>query len=529
MNTDPRSVAGKRLEVSERTQILVVGAGPAGIAAARRAQAGGARTLLVDEHPVPFETMAESVPQLWGGRMGAEVRNRNTMTAHMLESRPELAELFEIGVDVRIGTACWGLFANQANLGWMPGHVAALLDQEQGSHLIGFDQAIVATGRRDMGLAFPGWDLPGVLGAAAAVTLARLYGALESRRAVVLGSTAEALYSALDLADAGVEIVAVVEQADRAAAPDELVELVRGAGIDILTGQAPRAAISDGDGVTGLKLRDQTIACDSVILAVGAVPVIDLMQAAGARCVFDGARGGFVPALGADAETSLAGIRAAGDCSGIWAEKSGDPEIASAEGELAAEAALAACGHGTAKAATSVQAVRNAPVDLGEYRKAWVRAAVVDAISEMPLCQCEEVTAREILDVSSPRYLDAPPKANRYRKLSEILGDGPPHPDQIKRLTRAGMGPCQGRRCREQIQALLALQEDLSLGTVPLAGYRAPVRPMSLAESAMPEDPAIAEQWDSWFGMPRQWVPFWDVEDAYTVAALQTEKEHVSE
>ena len=91
------------------------------------------------------------------------------------------------------------------------------------------------------------------------------------------------------------------------------------------------------------------------------------------------------------------------------------------------------------------------------------------------------------------------------------------------------MGPCQGRRCREQIQALLALQEDLALGAVPLAGYRSPVRPMTLAEATAPEDPAIAEVWDSWFGMPRQWVPFWDVEPQYTVAALATEKEHVSE
>ena len=137
--------------------------------------------------------------------------------------------------------------------------------------------------------------------------------------------------------------------------------------------------------------------------------------------------------------------------------------------------------------------------------------------------------AREILEVRPPRYLKTPPIANETRSLVQILGDGPPDPDQVKRLTRAGMGPCQGRRCREQIQALLALQEDLALGAVPLAGYRSPVRPMTLAEATAPEDPAIAEVWDSWFGMPRQWVPFWDVEPQYTVAALATEKEHVSE
>ncbi|MEF9605548.1 FAD-dependent oxidoreductase, partial [Paracoccus sp. PXZ] len=183
MTTDPRSVAGKRLEIAERTQILVVGAGPAGIAAARHAHQGGAQVMLVDEHPVPFETMGESVPQIWGGRMGGAVRNRNAMTERMLEARPDLVELFDLGIDIRLSTACWGLFANQPNLGWMPGLVAGLVDEEQGSHLVGFDQAVVATGRRDMGLAFPGWDLPGVLGAGAALMLARLYDALDSRRA----------------------------------------------------------------------------------------------------------------------------------------------------------------------------------------------------------------------------------------------------------------------------------------------------------------------------------------------------------
>jgi hypothetical protein len=65
---------------------------------------------------------------------------------------------------------------------------------------------------------------------------------------------------------------------------------------------------------------------------------------------------------------------------------------------------------------------------------------------------------------------------------------------------------------------------------VPLAGYRAPVRPLALAAAApREEDPAFGEQWDSWFGMPRQWVPFWDVDEEYTVASLAVEKPHASE
>ncbi len=524
MRTDPRSVAGKRLELSARTQTLVIGAGPAGIAAARRAHQGGAQVMLVDENPVPFQAMGETVPQIWGGRMGGQIRNRNAMTERMLEARPDLVALFEDGVDIRLGAACWGLFANQANLGWMPGRVAGLIDDENGNHLVGFDQAIVATGRRDMGLAFPGWDQPGVMGASAAVTLAGLYGALDARRAVMLGSTPEALLAALDLTRAGVTIAAVVEQAARPAAPDTLIARIRDVGIPLRLGEAPRAVTWDASGVTGLILRDGQIACDSVLMGIGAVPMIDLLQAAGARVGFDNDRGGFVPLLAPGGETSLPGIRAAGDCAGIWAAKSADPALAATEGRQAAEAALG-LGLGCGAASPPPPAA----ADLGAYRKAWVRAAVVEAIAEMPVCQCEEISARDILEVRPPRYLHLPPVGNESRSLTQILGDGPPDPDQINRLTRAGMGPCQGRRCREQIQALLALQQDLALGAVPLAGYRSPVRPISLADAPLPEDPAIAASWDSWFGMPRQWVPFWDVEDQYTVAALATEKQHVSE
>lgn len=521
MKTDPRSVAGKRIDIAQEVQILVIGAGVAGIAAARHARAAGAQVMLVDEAPVPFEVMGESVPQIWGGRMGGQIRNRGAMTERLLEARPDLMELYEAGVEIGLGTACWGLFVNQANLGWMPGRLAGLYDAEAGNRLVRFDQAIVATGRRDMGLAFPGWDLPGVMGAGAAVTLAQLYDALDSRRAVMLGSTPEAVLAALDLAAAGVTVAAVVEQAATPAAPADLLDRLAAAGIPLLLDEAPRGVTADAGGITGLALRGRQIACDTVLTGIGAVPMIDLLQAAGVQCRFDNDRGGFVPVLADGGATSLPGLRAAGDCAGIWAAKSADPAIAAAEGVAAAAAAL---GQPAAPPANPPAAP-----DLGAYRKAWVRAAVVEALAEMPVCQCEEVTARDLLDLRPPRYLQLPPGSTAPRSLTQMLGDGPPDPDQIKRLTRAGMGPCQGRRCREQIQALLALQEDLALGLVPLAGYRSPVRPLGLAAAALPEDPALAEHWDSWFGMPRQWVPFWDVEDHYTVAALATEKEHVSE
>ena len=157
--------------------------------------------------------------------------------------------------------------------------------------------------------------------------------------------------------------------------------------------------------------------------------------------------------------------------------------------------------------------------DISAYRLAWVRASVVEARAAVHVCQCEEVTAREILEVRPPRYLGWQDERRNDRSLSALLGDGPPNPDQVKRLTRAGMGPCQGRRCREQVSALLALGAAVPLSSIPLASYRAPVRPLPLSVAGqIPEAPEQAEHWDTWFGMHAQWRPFWEVPALYTVA-----------
>ena len=78
----------------------------------------------------------------------------------------------------------------------------------------------------------------------------------------------------------------------------------------------------------------------------------------------------------------------------------------------------------------------------------------------------------------------------------------------MKRLTRAGMGVCQGRRCREQVACLLALGSGEALGAVPPATHRAPVRPLPLRLAHAVEEPAAMRQhWDTWFGMYSQYVP----------------------
>lgn len=528
---DLKSVAGKRLDLEERVQILVIGAGPAGLAAAIEAASRGLQVMLVDENPVPFKTMGDEVPLHFGQGMAGAARNRNAMMEAFIASEPRIEEAFEAGVDLRLGTACWGLYANQPSLSWLPGTVAALEDGER-SWLVGAENVVVATGRRDMGLGFPGWDKPGVMGATAATALATRYGALQPSRVAILGSSTEALQTAMTLREAGVAVAAIVEQAADLLGPAEMLATLREGGTEILAGHVVREAVGrdaveaalvaslDADGKpTG---EERRIACDGIVLAVGTVPVVDLLDAAGARIAFQAERGGYAPVLGAGGETSRPGIYAVGDCAGIWDFKSSTRAVAEAEGRAAAAAI----------AGEAVAAVAPPPPvrDLGAYRLAWVRSSVIEARAEFHVCQCEEVTAREILEVRPPRYLDWQNERRNDRSLAALLGDGPPNPDQIKRLTRAGMGPCQGRRCREQVAALLALGAAMPLSSIPLASYRAPVRPLPLALAGqLPESSEQAEHWDTWFGMHAQWRPFWDVPALYTVASNDATGPVVSE
>jgi len=120
------------------------------------------------------------------------------------------------------------------------------------------------------------------------------------------------------------------------------------------------------------------------------------------------------------------------------------------------------------------------------------------------------VTRGDLLGVQPPRYLDRP-RALATRDVHSLLADGPINQDQIKRLTRACMGACQARRCREQVALTLACATQSP--PIPLAGFRAPVRPLPLKVLAdWDEAAAMGEGWDVWFGIPSQWIPYQDID-----------------
>jgi hypothetical protein len=265
------------------------------------------------------------------------------------------------------------------------------------------------------------------------------------------------------------------------------------------------------------------IECDTVLLGVAAIPAIELVEAAGCNTSFQPERGGHVPDTDSLLRTSLPFVLIAGDCAGVWASKSLDEGVARREGHVAARTALAALGVDIVQSDT-VPTPDEPVCDIAANRAAWVRASTFHAENQPFVCLCEEVTASEILAQQPPRYLDWTPAD---AALQSTMQTGSPNPDVTKRLTRACMGPCQGRRCREQVAALLGIGAGLSVSDIALASFRPPVRPLSLQQVGQIEEaPQMRSRWDAWFDMPSQWTPFWLCTGDQTVARRPEDVTH---
>ena len=532
--TDPRSIAGKAPTPERRVPLVVVGAGVAGVAAAIEAAEAGIEVLLVDEHPVDNDMMAMDVPLCFGQRMDGAVRNRTAMLARVVETNPGLTRAYEAGVDVQLGTYVWGAFVSGPTVRELPAPMLGLADDRR-SWLVGYDRLVVAAGARDVMLGFPGWERAGTLGAAGATALLTRYRALSARRLVVLGSGALGLHTAALALEHSVEVMGVVEVGPHVRGDAEAARALAAHGVPFFTSHTVRAARGGTGEIESLVLAaldgagapvpgsEREIACDAVCLAVGLTPSVELLHLVGARLRFAGALGGWIPEVDASMRTSVPTVFAAGDCAGFHDGMLADPDIARAQGRVAGLAAAesldairggttAARSPGTPGAREAAPLARPLAADgVHAHWQTWLASLVAVSGWEVNVCQCEEVTRRELVETKPPRYLVWDSPQMRARSVATLAGDGPINQDQIKRLTRAGMGPCQGRRCREQVGLLLAQAAGTSIDRIPLPTFRPPVRPLPLNVLWPADEPAaMREDWVSWFGIPTQFSPHWE-------------------
>ena len=531
MTVDPRSIADKAPRPERHVPVVVVGAGVAGVAAAVAAARGGAQVLLVDEHPVDNDMMAMDVPLYFGQRMRESVRNRALMMERVVEANPGLAEAHEAGVDVQLGTYVWGAFVNGPSVRELPGPMLGLADDRR-SWLVGYDRLIVAAGARDVALGFSGWERAGAMGASGAHALLTRYRALASKRILILGSGQLALATAALALQHGIEVAGLVEVGDALRAEIGSVPALHGVPIYLShTVKEARGKVGEVESVALVQVdaalepvvgTEREIACDTICWAVGLVPNVELLHLVGARLAFSSPRGGWVPQLSDVMQTSVTGVFAVGDCAGVRDGVGGDPDVAHEQGRVAGVAAAESLGANLSPLPSRVRAAADGPA-MHAYWQQWLQSLLHVGGWEVNVCQCEEVTRRELVEVKPPRYLKWDSPQMSARSLDTMLRDGPVNQDQIKRLTRAGMGPCQSRRCREQVGLLLAQASGTTMDRIPLPSFRPPLRPLPLNVLWPADEPAaMREHWVGWFGIPTQFSPHWEAGMAIAEPTAQT-------
>jgi thioredoxin reductase len=522
---DRRSIRDKAPRPERHVAVVVVGAGVAGTAAAIEAARAGAPVLLVDENPVDNDMMAMDVPLYFGQRMQASVRNHALMLERIVEANPALALAHEAGVDVQLGTYVWGAFTNGPTVRELPGPMLGLADERR-SWLVGYDRLIVAAGARDVALGFPGWERAGVMGAHGAHSLLTRYGALAAQRMLIVGSGDLGLRTAALALERGVAVAGVVEVGDNVRGDPAVAESLARQGVPFYAshtmrearghvGEVEAAMIVRVDGTLApVAGSEQEIACDTVCLALGLAPSVELLHLVGARFSFTSALGGWIPEIDQWMRTSTSTVFAAGDCTGFEEGMLTDPDIARAQGRIAGLAVAESLGaisrHEAESLRTGLRPRGVRAPEAESHWQTWLRSQINASGWDVNVCQCEEVTRRELALVKPPRYLGWTSPQMGARNLDTLIGDGPVNQDQIKRLTRAGMGPCQGRRCREQVALLLAQVAGTAMDRIPLPTFRPPLRPLPLDVLWPADEPAaMREEWVSWFGIPTQFSPHW--------------------
>lgn len=448
--------------------VIVIGAGPAGVAAAVKARNLGLSVAAVDESPCAGGQVfrAPSVA------MRQSKFNADFNTGEVLRQR-----LSNCGAHVYLSRRVWSV---------APGFTVACAGADA-AVVLDAPNLIVATGAVERHIPLPGWTRPGVVGLAAATILIKAHGVLPGHRTVVAGSGPLLALVASKILSAGGDLAAVVDAAPRStwiaqsfnmfSRPDLLArglqwlaQIVR-AGVPFFSGSAIRA-IRGSDDVTSVDVGavnaewqpvgpvSASIEADAVCLGFGLQPSTDIAQLLGAAHDYQPEIGGWVPCLDAHLQTSVPGLFVAGDAGGVRGA-----DAAPLSGELAA---LGVAGRMRADSDRDEEARRlvrkwrtASSFGAGMSAISMPRPGAVELIqSDTTVCRCEGLTRRT---------------------LDEAIEGGARTLDDLKAATRCGMGPCGGRICAEAVAMLIAARTGASRDAIGQPSVRPPLRPVPLS------------------------------------------------
>jgi NADPH-dependent 2,4-dienoyl-CoA reductase/sulfur reductase-like enzyme len=451
------------VELQDEYDVAIVGAGPAGLAAASLCARSGLSTVIFDEQP-------SAGGQIYRAILASPLPDRAILGADYWAGEGIARELSASGAHYVPGAKVWSI-APGLEIGVSFGG---------GSRLLSAQRVIIATGALERPFPIPGWTLPGVMTAGAAQALLKSSAMVPSGRTVIAGSGPLLWLLASQLLNAGAAIECILDttpRENRAGALKHLggflVSPYLAKGLKLLA--AVRRRVRVVSGVTQLAAEGEaklasvtyrtsgaarTLPVDTLLLHQGVVPNVNLAMAAGVDHRWDDRQLCWLPKLEVNGVAGD-GIYVAGDGAGI-----GGGQAAAWRGVLAASDVI----HGVRAdvARPSHRFARTALARFARGRRfldALYRPAEAMRIPEGDtiVCRCEEVTAAQVIDTV---------------KL------GCPGPNQMKSFLRCGMGPCQGRLCGLTVTELIAKTRGVSPQEVGYYRIRPPVKPITVDELA---------------------------------------------
>lgn len=294
----------------KRYELIVIGAGPAGLSAAIEGAKAGMRVAVFDENARPGGQLFKQIHKFFGSKEH-KAKIRGFRIGEMLLQEAEAA-----GVNVQLNATVLGIFPEKRITVRFGDHV----EQFSG------DNIIVATGAAENMVLFDGWTKPGVIGAGAAQTLMNLHGVQPGQNILMVGSGNVGLVVSYQLLQAGCKVAALIDAAPRVGGYGVHAAKVARYGVPFYMrhtilraegkDQVEGAVIAEvDDKFQPIPGTEKHLDVDTICLAVGLSPMSQVLRMSG--CEIDDTPGGLVPKTGAYGETTIPGLFAAGDVAGI--------------------------------------------------------------------------------------------------------------------------------------------------------------------------------------------------------------------
>lgn len=455
---------------------LIVGAGPAGMAAATVLAESGARVCVVDDQPGPGG-------QIWRGReSGRSDRMLAALGDDYQAGAASIARFRASGAEYRPLTQMW-----QIEPGWR------VFTKRDGRASFSEARAVLlATGAQERPVPFAGWTLPGVMTVGGAQILLKTSAQVPQGPVWIAGSGPLPLLYMTQLVELGGEIAGYIDTSPRmsvealARLPGALrgwrdmrkglgwLARLRRAGVPVHRGARDLQAIGD-DRLREIRFctrsGEQIVSrASNLLVHEGVVPQVHATMALNCEHDWSEPQGCFVPRTDAWGATSAAGLYVAGDGAGIAGARAAEVQGRITGLGMARELGLAgaAVDEEAGKLRRRLAALRSSrPFLDAMYPPPRDASRIGD---DVIVCRCEEVTAGT---------------------LRALGRQGRGGPDQVKAFSRAGMGPCQGRQCGYTVARILAEVSGQTPRDVGFFRIRPPLRPVTLGELAELSDEAL--------------------------------------